>query len=760
MSEFKQNMQSNFDSNNENKKKKNNKKKSNDKPKQPSVMAKLILERRKQQENEDLRIKAIEEEAIKKQKEEEQQFEELKRKEEEIKEQKRKIKHDKILAQKESGTYKTKSEKLKLQKNQERIEQMKKLGFLSNDGKIVIIQNNNNKINITQNNDKDLNKCVNEKVNFRCPIFTIVGHVDTGKTTLLDNLRNTFVQLNEVGGITQQIGATLLTHDIIFNKIQNISNCTDILIPGLLLIDTPGHEVFKNLRVIGTQLADIVIIIVDIVHGLEKQTIESIKLLNDNNIPFMFVFNKIDRLYAWDKNLNSCSISEIISKQDINTKSEFDTRLEQIKTQIMMLGINCELEWNNISIEDTINIIPISAVTGQGIPDLLNCIIKYSQTILKSQIEWKQQLECIIMEITNIEGHGYILDCIIKNGQLKKGDIIKIQTQSSFIITKIKNILTVPENKDSKSICKYLNHDEINSTCQIKIVANNLEKSLIGSFISLSIKEDLDNYENCQVKSNNSFNLINTDNKGIAVYTSTHGSLESLIEFLKSDKELHIPIQISQANIGNVSKKDIVKLFLSNQDNYSKKIFDEYMCILLFEANIDDDAIQYAKDNKITILKDDTIYRLFTQYKMFSSKIYNERKEYAKINTIFPCVLKIIESNIFNKKNPLIMGIDVQDGTLHIGTPLIILPSKISIGKVVGIQINNKDVNIAKQGQSVCIKIESDSNITYGRQFTHKDLLYSNLTRKSVDLLKEYFKNDLSKDDIVLLAKLKKLINF
>lgn len=761
----------NNDNKNKNKKKKKNNKgknKSNsESSKPPSAMAKLILARKQEQDEEEARIKALQYEEERKIKEEEELLEKLKKQEEELREQKRKFKQNKLQAQKDAGTYKTKSEKQKIRKNQERLEQLKQMGFIKN-GKISVsyVQNKNN---IAEN--MHINNKPNDKPNIelRCPLFTIVGHVDTGKTTLLDNLRKTNVQSNEVGGITQQIGATLLTKESVLTRTKNLSNSNNILIPGLLLVDTPGHEIFKNLRVIGSQLADIAIVIVDIVHGLEQQTIESIQILTDSNIPFIFAFNKIDRLYGWNKELDSIttgSIDKIIYSQDINVNSEFNIRLEQIKTQIMSHGLNSELFWNNNSPKDTINIVPISAVTGQGVPDLLNCVINHSQTELLSQIKWKPNLECIIMEITNIDGYGYTIDCIIKNGELKKNHFIKIQMNNennenndNFIITKIKNILTIPKNKDSKSTIKYSNNNEIKGACQIKIVSLNLKNSCVGSFITHSNKEEFDKYEYNQVMTiNTTNNLIQTDSKGISVFTSSQGSLESLVEFIRQDNELEIIPQISHAGIGNVIKKDILKLFLTN----SEDITPENLCVLLFQVDIDDEATQYAKNNKITILKDETIYRLFSKYKTLCSNVYLEKKEKMRLETSFPCILKIIESNVFNKKNPFIMGVEIQEGSLHLGTPLIVISNNVKtiIGRVVGIQVNKKDIGIAKQGQSVCIKIESESNITYGRHFSHRDLLYPNLTRKSVDILKQYFKKDLSNDDIHLLIKLKQLINF
>lgn len=787
--------------NKDKKKKKKNKSKTNGgtqnqiKSQPQSVMAKLILERKRLQEEEDERIRKLQEEEDRKRKEDEERLAEIKRKEEEEKEKKRKAKQEKIQAQKLAGTYKTKSEKEKEKKNQRRLAEMKKHGIITEDGRIIMKQDNlfstNKNISSVNELNEDLESDIESEtesdkesetnepktnesnINFRCPLFTIMGHVDTGKTTLLDLLRNTSVQSHEVGGITQQIGTTLLTKDLILKQFGDIKNLnpTKIKVPGLLLVDTPGHEAFKGLRKLGSKLADIALVIVDIMHGLEPQTIESIKLLIESQTPYMFVLNKIDRLYGWNKNISG-SIDEIIRGQELSTRDEFDTKFKQIQIQIMTQGINNELVWLNTSPIDTINVIPLSAITGQGIPDLLNMVITYSQTVMAKQIEWVNELECVVMEITNVEGYGYTLDCVLKNGQLTRGDIIKLQTQGDkTIFTKVKNILTVPENKDSKSNLKYISNHTIKKSGGIKIVGSDLEKILIGSRVELGTQKELDAYVNLETQNLKSsleikitYNIgeqIKLDSQGVAIFTSSQGSLESFVEFARSNTELSVPIQISHISVGSVGKKDLIKFNLANSSN-SSDIVPENNCVLAFEVEIDKEAQQYAKDNNIQIFEDKTIYRLFNQYREYANKQYEERKEKARTNTVFPCVLKIIESNVFNKKNPLVLGVEVLEGTLHLGTPLIILPSKTFIGNVVGIQVNKQDVKIGKKTQSVCVKIDNQQNpnIMYGRQFVGKDLLYSNLTRTSVDILKEYFKNDLSRDDIGLLLKLKKQIGF
>ena len=741
-----------------------NNKNNKNKPPQISAMGKLIAQRQKAIADEEARIKAQRDEEERKIKEEEERLAEIKRKEEEFIAQKKKLKQDKIMAQKLAGTYKTKSEKEKDKKNKKRYEALKSFGIINSDGNVVGININSSNINSSDNNSSDNNSSDNNftGIKLRSPIICIMGHVDTGKTKLLDYLRNTNVQNGEVGGITQQIGATLLSNELLLSKINKFS---DLLINNLILIDTPGHEAFNNLRLRGSNLCDLAIVVVDLVHGLEPQTIQSIKMLISSNTPFIFAFNKIDRLYGW-VSCNNNNIKDLIFGQNENTISEFDTRCKFAITQIMELGINCKL-WNWREDEDEedeefLNICPISALTGDGVSDLLSCVINYCQTKLFDKLILSSELECYVMEVNNTDNYGYTIDVILINGELNIGDVINISNKT----TQIKNLLTPYPNKESRVSTQFLHHKKINYTCGIKIVANNLNDVLAGSKITIvngNVYEDVcENIsENISEDINKNPN-INLDTKGIAICASSAGSLEALYLFLK--QECSSSILISQANIGSVSKKDLLKLLLVNNANTANTVntVNANLSVLLFDVNIDEEIEQYAKSNNINIFKDETIYRLYNQYKEFATKIYNEQKEIARTNAIFPCVLKIIESNIFNKKNPLIMGVEILEGNLYINTPIIILPSKTYIGKIIGIQINKKDIQIGKKGQTVCIKIDNNinPNITYGRQFTHTDILYSNISRQSLDVLKEYFRDDITKDDIILLVKLKKMIDF
>jgi small GTP-binding protein len=351
--------------------KKNNKKKNKSNTTEPkqSAIGKLVFERLQKIEAEKAKIKALEDEEERKRIEEELKIEAEKKRIEEEKELKKKKKQDKILEKKKEGTYLTKSQKDKLKKNKSKYEQLISLNnVIVNDNNITILND------ISKNNKEDIEEDIEveeieekEENNFRSIITCIMGHVDTGKTKLLDKIRGTNVQDSEAGGITQQIGATFIPINSIFENINDLK----LYVPGLLMIDTPGHEAFKNLRTKGSSLCDISIIVVDIVHGLEPQTIESINILIKSDIKFIIALNKIDRLYNWKKDIYK-PIQLLLEEQDENCKSEFNSRLEKIIVQIMELGLNAKLFWNNDSVDDTVSICPISAITGQGINELLN----------------------------------------------------------------------------------------------------------------------------------------------------------------------------------------------------------------------------------------------------------------------------------------------------------------------------------------------------------------------------------------------------
>lgn len=726
-------------------------------PPKISAAGKLAQERIKKIAEENARIKALQDEEDRKIREEEEKILAEQKRIEDEKNRIAKAKQDKIEAQKKAGTYLTKSQKDKIKKNKEALEKLQRMGIQQGNQIIQSSQLKNNYDNLEIEVESD--ESLVQEIKLRSVISCIMGHVDTGKTSLLDKIRGTNVQDGEAGGITQQIGASFIPKETLENKTNIFSECYNIIIPGLLMIDTPGHEAFANLRQRGSSLCDIAIVVIDLVHGLEPQTIQSINMLKESGTEFIFALNKIDRLYGWKVDLNK-SIQENILSQDINTQSEFNTRLEKIIVQINELGFNTKLYWENDSIEDTISICPTSAKTGEGLQDLLYYLIDYSQKYLESNITETDDFKCTVLESTITEGYGTTIDAILISGSLAQSDRIILSTNSNQPIqTTVKNILTTPPNRESRVKSEFITHTKISGAIGIKIVSNNIsndiERVLPGTpILKITSKESKENLISQAILESENANKIELDKQGVSIYASTLGSLEALVQFLRH--ECNPPIPISQANIGKVMKKDILRTAISTE-----KLDKEFNVILAFNVEIDKEAEEEAAKYETKIFSAEIIYHLFDKFIKYKDELFQIRKQEAKLKTVFPCVLKILPDCVYNKKNPLVFGVEVLEGNLYIGTPLIVPSTNTFIGKVIGIQNNRKDVEFAKKGTSVCVKVENEENPTiyFGRHFDATYELYSKITRDSIDLLKEYFKDDISKDDLKLLIKIKKMFN-
>lgn len=662
-------------------------------------------EKRKQEEDkirEEEERKAAEEKAIE---DEKQRIKELKQEE--------------IKKQEKEGTIKTKSQKLKERRLEE--QRLRTINTTS----IINVQ------------EEEIKVITDTSINFRSPIICIMGHVDTGKTKIMDNIRNTNVQEGEVGGITQQIGATFIPKTNINRKINK-----DINIPGLLMIDTPGHESFSNLRKRGSTFADIVILVIDIVHGLENQTIESINILKETNTKFIIALNKIDRLYGW-QSFPNLHINEAIQQNEICIH-EFQNKLNFIKGQLQEQGLNSELYWINND-EENILICPVSAITSDGMSDLLNLVVNFSENKLIDQITIKDELKCVVLEKTAIDNYGITVDVLLISGTLKKGDdiLIKTSTSTELIKTQIRNLFTPPPNCESRVTTRYNKNESLTGSIGFKLIASNLEDIIVGSDIICDSEENLHYSSKIHISSETQSNFKNSNNNGIIINTSSEGSLEALIDHLKKE----IPtISIINAYIGKVTKKYVNEMMIINKVNYR-----EINTILAFDVNVDDDAKELANQNNITILEDATIYRLVTQYNNFRISSINQRKDEHRHKIVYPCILEILKDNIFRSTNPIVFGVKVIKGSLHINTPLIVTKSrqKLYIGNVTSIIYNKKNINIANTNAEVCIKIESTDKkkIIYDRHFTHTDLLFSQVTRESVDIMKLHFKDEITNNE-------------
>ncbi|CAK7232477.1 eukaryotic translation initiation factor 5B [Sporothrix curviconia] len=597
------------------------------------------------------------------------------------------------------------------------------------------------------------------KDNLRSPICCIMGHVDTGKTKLLDKVRQTNVQEGEAGGITQQIGATYFPIEAIKQKtaVVNKDGDFEFKVPGLLIIDTPGHESFSNLRSRGSSLCNIAILVVDIMHGLEPQTLESMRMLRDRKTPFIVALNKIDRLYGWKK-VDNNGFQDSLALQNRGVQNEFAKRLEQTKVAFAEQGFNSELFYDNKQKSRVVSLVPTSAHTGEGVPDMLKLLVQLTQERMTDSLMYLSEVQATVLEVKAIEGFGMTIDVILSNGILREGDRIILCGVEGVIKTNIRALLTPAPMRELRVRSAYVHNKEVKAAMGIKISAPGLEGAIAGSRLLVVGKYDDEDDLEEEVESDlaSVFSRVEKSGRGVSVQASTLGSLEALLDFLKDCK-----IPVANVGIGPVYKRDVM------QTGIMLEKAPDYAVMLCFDVKVDKEAAAYAEEQGVKIFTADIIYHLFDAFTKHMAILAEKKKEDSKMLAVFPCVLNTVA--VFNKTAPIVVGVDVVEGNLRINTPLAVVKTNpntnqkeiISVGRVTSIEREHKQIPICKKGQpSVAIKIEMGGHQpTYGRHLEESDALISMISRASIDTLKEFYRSDVTDEEWKLLIKLKPVFN-
>ncbi|XP_043965461.1 eukaryotic translation initiation factor 5B isoform X1 [Gambusia affinis] len=586
----------------------------------------------------------------------------------------------------------------------------------------------------------------------RAPVVCVLGHVDTGKTKILDKLRHTHVQDGEAGGITQQIGATNVPKETIEEQTKMVKNFDreNIRIPGMLIIDTPGHESFSNLRNRGSSLCDIAILVVDIMHGLEPQTIESINLLKEKKCPFIVALNKIDRLYDWKKSPDT-DVVATLKKQKKNTKDEFDERTKAIIVEFAQQSLNAALFFENKDPRTFVSLVPTSAHSGDGMGNLIALLVELTQSMLARRLAHCDELRAQVMEVKALPGMGTTIDVILINGRLREGETIIVPGVEGPIVTQIRGLLLPPPLKELRVKSQYEKHKEVSTAQGVKILGKDLEKTLAGLPLLVAHRDDeVPVLKDELVKElKQTLSSIKLEEKGVYVQASTLGSLEALLEFLRTSK-----VPYAGINIGPVHKKDVMKASTMLEHD------PQYAVILAFDVKVERESQEMADSLGVRIFSAEIIYHLFDAFTKYREDYKKSKQEEFKHIAVFPVKLRVLPQFIFNSRDPIVMGVTVEAGLLKQGTPLCV-PSKgfVEIGVVTSIEMNHKSVDTAKKGQEICVKIEpipGESPKMYGRHFEATDIIVSKITRASIDALKNWFRDEMQKSDWQLIMELKK----
>jgi translation initiation factor 5B len=571
-----------------------------------------------------------------------------------------------------------------------------------------------------------------------------LGHVDSGKTSLLDTIRGTGVQAREAGGITQHIGASFFPIDTIkqltgplYEKLAK----SESPVPGLLVIDTPGHEVFANLRSRGGSAADIAIVVIDANKGFEQQTFESVEILKRRKVPFVVALNKVDMITGW-RRINSPYVTEQVKAQDSSVTTMLDERIYNVVGSLSKLGYNSEGFWRVKDFTKEVAIVPVSAAKNIGIPELLAVVVGLSQQFMAKRLERREgPARGIILEIKEEIGLGPSANLVLIDGILRVGNNIIVAKRDRAVVTRIKALLLpkpLDEMRDPRD--KFKPVAEVVSAAGVKITSPDLEGVLAGSpLYVLENKEEETRLRPIVEDEIKNTIVADNDTQGVILLCDTIGSLEAIRDILR---KAEIPIQ--KADIGHITRRDVLAASAVKEKN-------RYLGVILgFNVKILEEANREAQERGIQVFSERVIYNLVRNYTDWVS-YQREHEDSILFNEIPPvCRFQFMKGFVFRRKFPAVFGAEIQIGKLRQKVEVINEVGK-RIGIIHQIQENGKPIDEATQGEQVAVSIKE---ISVGRHINEGDIFYTNLKSKEAKMLLERFSARLTPDEKSLLDKI------
>jgi translation initiation factor 5B len=572
----------------------------------------------------------------------------------------------------------------------------------------------------------------------RQPIITVLGHVDHGKTLLLDRIRGTSVAEREPGRITQHIGAT----EVPIETIRKISGTLierfkfELSIPGLLFIDTPGHEAFSNLRRRGGNVSDLAVLVVDITQGIQPQTVEAINILKEFKTPFIVAANKIDKLKEWDSRAGS--FLDNLTNQSEEAKTRIDEKLYELVGELYRLGFASERFDRCKDFTKQIPIVPCSAMTGEGIPEILVLLAGLSQKYLGENLKVTpgEKARGTVLEVREEEGIGSTVDVILYKGVLRVGQRIGLIGRHGVIDTKIRCLLKpmpLQEIRDTKK--KFVHVKEAVAACGIKIGAPKLEDAIAGSsLLEITSEADIEELKT-------EVSEIKVEGEcGVIVKADTLGTLEALCGLLKKEQ-----IPIFRADVGSVTKKDVVEAASMKETNPLLAV------IFAFNVRIEPSAEEMEGLCDVKVFMGNVIYKLIEDYQLWYKQELERIKEEQLQRLVLPAKLKVLPNYIFRRSHPAIVGVRIMTGKIRPNIKLVSSKGKLA-GTLQSIQSKGKTIDKAEAGEEVAISIDK---AVVGRSFKEDDTLYSYIPTKQLKRVEQL--EELSNEERELLKKISEL---
>jgi len=572
----------------------------------------------------------------------------------------------------------------------------------------------------------------------RTPIVAVLGHVDHGKTSLLDEIRGSAVSEGEAGAITQHIGATDIPLSTISTMAGELVMPEDFDLPGLLFIDTPGHHSFSTLRARGGALADIAVLVVDVNDGFQPQTEEAIDILRRTGTPFVVAANKVDTTPGWNPQ-DGTPIQESLAAQSDRARSMLDENLYEIIGQLSDAGFSADLYWRVQDFQKNIGVVPVSAMTAEGIPDLLTVLMGLSQRFMREEmaIDVYGPGEGTVLEVKDERGFGATIDTVVYDGVVRNGDTIVVGGQDDPIVTEVRALLRPRPLEEIRTEKRFEKAAEVSAAAGVKIAAPDLDAAMAGAPVRVVRDRPLEEVVE-EVNAALAEIEVDTAEDGVVVKADTLGSLEAMANALK---EAEVPIM--RAEVGDIAPRDIAIAETANQD--------EHKALLGFNVSILPNAENELESADVTLFTNDVIYQLIEDYETYVEQRKRAQQETVLDKVVRPARFQLLPDHTFRQNDPAVVGVEVLAGTLQNNRNVGAFEGNEfdRLGTLSGIQKQGDDVDEARAGERVSIAIDGP---TVGRDIKEGDTLWSEVPEKHAKILEQELKSEITGDEREALA--------
>jgi len=572
----------------------------------------------------------------------------------------------------------------------------------------------------------------------RTPIVAVLGHVDHGKTTLLDTVRGSAVAEGESGAITQHIGATAVPLSVISDIAGDLVDPDDFDLPGLLFIDTPGHHSFSTLRSRGGALADIAILVVDVNDGFQPQTMEAVDILSRTQTPFVVAANKIDTTPGWKPNPESPAQVTIDAQTD-RVEGYLNESLYELIGDLSDNDFSADMYWRVQDFGNNVGVVPVSAETGEGIPDLLTVLMGLSQRYMKDEmaVDAGGPAAGTVLEVSDTQGFGTTVDAIIYDGTIRDDDQIVVGGVEGPIVTDVRALLRPRPLSEIRTEREFETVPEVAAADGIKIAAPDLDDAMAGAPIRAVRDRPVEEVV-AEVEAELAGIEVTTQEEGVVVKADTLGSLEALVSTLEEEE-----IPVVRAEVGAVAPRDIRVAETANEPTNE--------AVLAFGVDILDDAQTLAEQQDVRLFSHDVIYRLVEDYEEHVEAIERAQQDQILDNITRPARFRVLDDHVFRQSDPAVVGVEVLGGTLKRNTRVALFEGNEpdTVGSLKSIQDEGEDIDELVTGERAAVSIDGP---TVGRDFDEGDELWVEIPEKHAKILEQELTEDITGDEREVLS--------